>query len=46
LAALAAGASEESCLALEREVIDKWQDHADNGGTRDAQPMVTVIAMK
>jgi hypothetical protein len=46
LAALAAEAPEQSCMALEQEVSDKWQKFSDNGGIKDGQPMVTVIARK
>jgi len=44
LAALAVGIDEISCLALENEVKEKWKNFSDNGGTKDKQPMLTVVA--
>jgi SAM-dependent methyltransferase len=46
LAALVAGAGDESCLILEKDLVNKWQNFRENGGIKDGQPMVTVIARK
>lgn len=46
LAALVAGAGDESCQMLEKDLENKWQAFRENGSIKDGQPMVTVIARK
>lgn len=46
LAAVVAGASEEACSALEREVVAAWEKFRDGDGMRYQQRLVTATARR
>jgi len=45
-AAVVSQADEASHIALEKDLVERWQDFSENGSVTYTQPMVTVTAQK